>query len=78
MQEAKARGPEVFKRTESEDFQNITLHGQQVAAVIPPTLPERLSGNRQSVVEFIRKSPMHGLDDLILERNASLTRAVLR
>jgi len=46
--------------------------------VIPPTLPERLTGNRQSVVEFIRKSPMHGLDDLILERNASLTRAVLR
>ena len=74
MQEAKARLPEVLKRTESEDLHNITLHGQPVTSVISPTPPERLKGNQQSLVEFIRKSPMHGFYDLILERNASLTR----
>ena len=78
MQEAKARLPEVLKRTESEDLQNIILHGQPVASLISPTLPERLKDNQQSLVEFIRKSPMYGLDDLILERNASLAREALR
>ena len=78
MQEAKARLPEVLKRTESEDLQNIILHDQPVAPVISPTLSEPLKGNQQSLVEFIRKSPMYGLDDLILERNASLTREALR
>ncbi len=73
MQEAKARLPEVLKRTESEDLQNIILHDQPVAPVISPTLSEPLKGNQQSLVEFIRKSPMYGLDDLVLERNASLT-----
>ncbi len=78
MQEAKARLPEVLKRTESEDLQTITLYGQPVAAAISPTLSEPLKGNQQSLVEFIRKSPMYGLDDLILERNASLAREALR
>jgi prevent-host-death family protein len=73
IQKAKARLSEVLKRTESEDPQNITLHGQPVAPVISPTLSERLKGNQQSLVEFIHKSPMYGLDDLGLERNASLT-----
>jgi prevent-host-death family protein len=74
IQKAKARLSEVLKRTESEDLQTITLHGQPVAAAISPTLSERLKGNQQFLVEFIRKSPMYGLDDLVLERNASLTR----
>ena len=78
MQKAKARLSEVFERTENEDPQNITLHGQPVAPVISPTLSEPLKGNQQSLVEFIRKSPMYGLDDLILERNASPTREALR
>ena len=78
IQKAKARLPEVLKCTQSEDLQTITLHGQPVAAAISPTLSERLKGNQQSLVEFIRKSPMHGLDDLILERNDSLTREALR
>jgi prevent-host-death family protein len=78
MQETKARLSEVFERTENEDPQNIALHGQPVAPVISPTLSEPLKGNQQSLVEFIRKSPMYGLDDLILERNASPTREALR
>ena len=52
-----------------EDPLGISLPGQQVAPVISPTLPEPLKGNQQSLVEFIRKSPMYGLDDLGLERN---------
>jgi hypothetical protein len=78
MQKAKARLSEVFEHTENEDPQNIILHGQLVAPVISPTLSEPLKGHQQSLVEFIRGSPMDGLDDLILERNASLTREALR
>lgn len=61
-----------------EDSLGISLYGQPVAAAISPTLSERLKGNQQFLVQFIRKSPMYGLDDLILERNASLTREALR
>jgi prevent-host-death family protein len=78
IQKAKARLSEVLKRTESEDLHNITLHGQPVAPVISPTLSERLTGNEQSLIDFMSESPTHGLDDLILERNASLTREALR
>jgi hypothetical protein len=62
----------------SDDPLGISLYGQPVAAAISPTLSERLKGNQQSLVQFMRESPMYGLDDLGLERNACLTREALR
>ena len=61
-----------------EDPLGISLPGQPVAPVISPTLSERLTGNEQSLIDFMSESPTHGLDDLVLERNASLTREALR
>ena len=76
MQEAKARLSEVVKCAESEGPQNITLHGQSVAVVVSRAMFERLSGNEHSLVEFMRRSPLYGSEDIILERNASVTREV--
>ncbi|MFM6993141.1 MAG: type II toxin-antitoxin system Phd/YefM family antitoxin [Rhodoferax sp.] len=76
MQEAKARLSEVVKCAESEGPQNITLHGQSVAVVLSRAMFERLSGNEYSLVEFMRRSPLYGSEDIILERNASVTREV--
>jgi len=61
-----------------EDPLGISLYGQPVGAAISPTLSERLKGNQQSLVRFMLESPRYGLDDLRLERNASLTREALR
>lgn len=77
MQEAKARLSEVVKCAESEGPQNITLHGQSVAVVVSRAMFERLTGNDQSLVDFMRRSPLYGADDIELDRDESLTREVL-
>lgn len=77
MQEAKARLSEVVKCAESEGPQNITLHGQSVAVVVSRAMFERLTGNDQSLVDFMRRSPLYGADDIALDRDESLTREVL-
>jgi prevent-host-death family protein len=76
MQEAKARLSEVIKCAESEGPQNITLHGELVAVVVSRTMFERLTGNEHSLVDFMRESPLYGLDEVSLDRDASLTREV--
>ena len=74
MQEAKARLSEVVKLAESEGPQDITVHGRSLAVVVSRATFERLSGSGQSLVEFIRKSPLYGLEELDLERDRSVTR----
>lgn len=76
MQEAKARLSEVVKLAESEGPQNITLHGQSVAVVVSRSTFERLSGNEHSFIEFMRQSPLYGLEEIEFERDKSLTREV--
>ncbi len=74
MQEAKARLSEVVKLAESEGPQDITVHGRSVAVVVSRATFERLSGSGQSLVDFIRQSPLHGLEELDFERDKSVTR----
>ena len=75
MQEAKARLSEVVKRAEQEGPQDITVHGRSVAVVLSRAAFERLSGQMASLVDFMRASPLVGLDDeLVFERDSSLTR----
>ena len=75
MQEAKARLSEVVKRAEQDGPQDITVHGRSVAVLLSRAACERLSGQMASLVDFMRASPLVGLDDeLVFERDASLTR----
>lgn len=74
MQEAKARLSEVVKLAESEGPQDITLHGRSVAVVLSRTAFERLAGSERSLVEFMRRSPLYGLEEIGFERDRSLTR----
>ena len=74
MQEAKARLSEVVKRAEREGPQDITLHGKSVAVVISRVAYERLSGNHLSLVQFIRQSPLYGLEKVDFKRDKSVTR----
>ena len=74
MQEAKAHLSEVVKLAESEGPQDITVHGRSVAVVVSRATFERLSGSGQSLVEFMRQSPLHGLEELDFERDRSVTR----
>lgn len=76
MQEAKARLSELVKLAEREGPQDITLHGQSVAVVVSRAMFEHLSGSGYSLAAFMQQSPLYGMEDIVLERDASLTREV--
>lgn len=73
LQEAKARLSEVIKKAKKEGPQNITVHGEQAVVVISKTEYERLKEPRGSFVEFMRRSPLYGLEH-DLQRMQTLTR----
>jgi antitoxin Phd len=73
LQEAKARLSEVIKKAAKEGPQSITVHGESTAVVISRKAYDRLKHPRGSFVEFMRHSPLYGLD-LDLKREQTLTR----
>ena len=73
MQEAKARISELVKRAQTQP-QDITLHGKSVAVVVSREAFDRLLQTQDSLVDFMRRSPLYGAEDIGFERNGSLTR----
>lgn len=76
MQDAKARLSELVKCAETLGPQYITVHGQPVAVVISQDMYEKLTGKTQSLVGFMRASPLYAMEDLSLERDNSPTRKI--
>lgn len=75
MQEAKARMSELVKRAQIQP-QDITLHGKSVAVIISRETFDRLLQTKDSLVDFMRRSPLYGADYPEIERDRSLTRDV--
>jgi len=73
LQEAKARFSEVIKKAKKEGPQSITVHGEPTAVVISREEYEKLKHPKGSFVEFMRRSPLYGLE-LELRREQTLTR----
>jgi prevent-host-death family protein len=73
LQVAKARLSEVIKKATKEGPQSITVRGEQTAIVISTEEYERLKHPRGSFVEFMRHSPLYGVE-LDLKRVQTLTR----
>ena len=73
LQEAKARLSEVIKKAASEGPQHITVHGAPTAVVISEAQYRRLKRHKQSFLDFMRQSPLLGLE-FDFERDPSLTR----
>jgi len=76
MQAAKARFSELVKHATRQGPQDITLHGRSVAVVVSRELFNRLSGNEQSLADFMRASPLAGHDDIVFERSRGLPREI--
>lgn len=76
MQTAKARFSEVVKHATDEGPQEITVHGRSVAVVISRELFDRLSGNQNSLLDFMQQSPLYGQEDIVFERDRSMPREV--
>jgi len=73
IQEAKARLSELVKRAQRRP-QQFTSHGETVAVVISAQEWERQQNQEESLVAFIRRSPLVGVEDLTLERCSDLPR----
>jgi len=73
LQEAKARLSEVIKQAANEGPQTITMRGEPTAVIISKNDYERLKQPRGSFVEFMRKSPLCGVE-LDVTRKQTLTR----
>ena len=73
LQEAKGKFSEVVKRALSDGPQGITLRGEPVAVVISRAEYARLTKPKPGFVQFMRSSPMTGLE-LDMERPQGLTR----
>jgi len=73
IQEAKARLSEVVKKAAKEGPQKITVRGEPTAVVISSKEYERLRRPKGSFIEFMRNSPLYGLE-LDLRREQTLTR----
>ncbi|MCK6680941.1 MAG: type II toxin-antitoxin system Phd/YefM family antitoxin [Thermoanaerobaculia bacterium] len=75
LQDAKAKLSEVIKCTQREGPQLISVRGEPAVVVISRDEYDRLRGPKLSLVEFLRQSPLMGLD-LDPERDPSPAREV--
>ena len=76
LQDAKAKLSEVIKRAQVDGPQDITQHGRSVAVLVSREAYDQLTGNHQSLADFLMASPLSGMQDLDLERDQSSTREV--
>ena len=76
IQEAKARLSTVLRGAEQDGPQEITNHGRAVAVLLSRADYDRLAGTHQSLVDFMRTSPLYAEEDIVIERDRSLTREI--
>ena len=71
LQEAKNRLSEVVKAAESKGPQVITVRGKETAVLISMNEYRKLAPHKESLYEFLRKSPLHGVE-LDIERSRAI------
>lgn len=75
LQEAKARLSEIVKSSQEEGPQEITVRGRPAAVLLSRAEYDRLLRRKPAFVEFLRRSPLVGVD-LDLGRDRSSPRDV--
>lgn len=74
LQSAKAHLSEVVRQAAQEGPQEISVHGRPAAVVISREMFDQLTGNSESLVDFMRRSPLFGQEEPLFERDRSLPR----
>ena len=75
VQEAKARFSELMRDAARDGPQTITIRGRRAAVVLSADDYDRLKRPKPSLVEFLRASPLAGVE-LDIERDRSPPRDV--
>jgi antitoxin Phd len=76
LQDAKARLSELVRLAMEHEPQEITLRGEPAVVVLSREDYDRMTQRRESLVEFMRRSPLYGADDVDFPRDRSLTREI--
>ena len=76
LQDAKARLSELVRLAAEHEPQEITLRGEPAVVVLSRADYDRLTMPRESLVGFMRRSPLYGADDVEFPRDESLTREI--
>ena len=74
LQDAKARLSELVRLAAEHEPQEITVRGTPAVVVLSRADFDRLTKPRESLVEFMRRSPLYGADDVEFPRDQSPTR----
>jgi prevent-host-death family protein len=74
VEEAETRFSELIRKAEHDGPQAITRRGQEVAVMLSKADYERLSAGGQSLVDFMRRSPLYGYEEIEFTRDCSATR----
>lgn len=75
LQEAKARMSELIKQSKLEP-QEITVHGKPGAVLVSTAAYQHLTSDGESLVDFMRRSPLFGLKELSFQREQGVSRDV--
>ncbi len=76
LQDAKARLSELVRLAANDEPQEITLRGEPAVVVLSRTDYDQLTKPRESLVEFMRRSPLYGAEDVVFPRDESVSREV--
>jgi prevent-host-death family protein len=73
---AEARFSDLLNQAVEDGPQDISVGGRSIAVMVSRELFDRLCGTGESLVSFMRSSPLAGQEDIVLERDGSLPREV--
>jgi antitoxin Phd len=76
LQDAKARLSERVRLATESEPQEITLRGAPTVVVLARADYDSLTKPRESLLEYMQRSPLYGADDVDFPHDRSLTRGV--
>jgi len=75
LQQAKAHLSQLIREATNDGPQEITVHGKPAVTVIKTTEYKKLLNPKPNLVDFLRNSPLFGLE-LEIERNKDVNRDI--
>ena len=69
VQEAKAKLSELLEAVVQRGPQEITYHGRSAAVVISRAQYDQMACSQESLVTFVQRSPLAGIEELDLSRS---------
>ncbi|MBE7420840.1 MAG: type II toxin-antitoxin system Phd/YefM family antitoxin [Zoogloeaceae bacterium] len=72
--EAESHFSEVVERALEDEPQTVIRHGREAVVIVSASQYEKMIHPKESLVEFMRRSPLYGADDIEFGRDKSPVR----